>query len=417
MEPTGPYSKPWHDNLLKRGKEVRLVAHNKLRSFALHKGFKSKDDEPDAVALAYYGWEYLENPSEFNRIRDPRLQKIYEVILWKQRVIKDMVRNKNRAKALLRSECPELRKRKGNHKAPSNLWPFIAGHYHVLTKTGITRLQNIVNISIGTARIEGFSSELMRLADQIWQVESEKFSKYKQYRELLQHPDFKWMSRIMDLFLLGVVEQAIILAQIYPFAQFCDDKGQELRIALKRKKTPKGFHPTKRIGYRRFHALMGKGKFLRSSGDKESWIVSGAEICRSHLFVWAERVIARRDHKGISNYWYGKTNETKTIQDKYDADIGLGNQTINNLAELSNLEEGVKEAKKAIENDSESALSALLTALMPLLDEVVDKKRSKDYFTQKGIGVLGNWAKSRATDKLVKMLFKEFLMEHKRRLE
>jgi hypothetical protein len=62
MEPTGVnYQLLWGTHLARAGVEVRLVGHKELRSFREHHlGLPDKDDDADALALAIYGWDYLE---------------------------------------------------------------------------------------------------------------------------------------------------------------------------------------------------------------------------------------------------------------------------------------------------------------------------------------------------------------------
>jgi hypothetical protein len=71
MEPTGVnYQLLWGTHLARAGVEVRLVGHKELRSFCEHHlGLPDKDDDADALALAIYGWDYLESPRRFVQVR------------------------------------------------------------------------------------------------------------------------------------------------------------------------------------------------------------------------------------------------------------------------------------------------------------------------------------------------------------
>jgi hypothetical protein len=71
MEPTGVnYQLLWGTQLARVGVEVRLFGHKKLRSFReYHLGLPDKDDGADALALAIYGWDYLESPRRFVQVR------------------------------------------------------------------------------------------------------------------------------------------------------------------------------------------------------------------------------------------------------------------------------------------------------------------------------------------------------------
>jgi len=60
----------WGTQLARAGVEVRLVGHKELRSFREHHlGLPDKDDDADALALAIYGWDYLESPRRFVQVR------------------------------------------------------------------------------------------------------------------------------------------------------------------------------------------------------------------------------------------------------------------------------------------------------------------------------------------------------------
>ncbi|WP_332961154.1 hypothetical protein [Microcoleus sp. AR_TQ3_B6] len=61
-EPTGVnYQLLWGTQLARVGVEVRLVGYKELRPFREHHlELRDKDDDADALALAIYGWDYLE---------------------------------------------------------------------------------------------------------------------------------------------------------------------------------------------------------------------------------------------------------------------------------------------------------------------------------------------------------------------
>jgi transposase len=83
MEPTGVnYSRLWGTHLARAGVEVRLVGHKELRSFREHHlGLPDKDDEADALALAIYGWDYLEVPRRFVQVRSHTITEIRRLVL------------------------------------------------------------------------------------------------------------------------------------------------------------------------------------------------------------------------------------------------------------------------------------------------------------------------------------------------
>jgi transposase len=83
MEPTGiNYQRLWGTHLARAGVEVRLVGHKELRSFREHHlGLPDKDDDADALALAIYGWDYLEAPRRFVQVRSQTIVQIRRLVL------------------------------------------------------------------------------------------------------------------------------------------------------------------------------------------------------------------------------------------------------------------------------------------------------------------------------------------------
>ncbi len=83
MEPTGVnYQLLWGTHLARVGVEVRLVGHKELRSFREHPlGLPDKDDDADALALAIYGWDYLEVPRRFVQVRSQTIVEIRRLVL------------------------------------------------------------------------------------------------------------------------------------------------------------------------------------------------------------------------------------------------------------------------------------------------------------------------------------------------
>jgi hypothetical protein len=83
MEPTGVnYQLLWGTQLARVGVEVRLFGHKELRSFREHHlGLPDKDDDADALALAIYGWDYLESPRRFVQVRSQPIVEIRGLVL------------------------------------------------------------------------------------------------------------------------------------------------------------------------------------------------------------------------------------------------------------------------------------------------------------------------------------------------
>ncbi|MFB2894045.1 transposase, partial [Aerosakkonemataceae cyanobacterium BLCC-F50] len=80
MEPTGVnYAKLWGTHLARAGVKVLLVGHTQLRYYReSHLELPDKDDDADALALACYAFDYLDNPRRFLQERDYTIVRIRE---------------------------------------------------------------------------------------------------------------------------------------------------------------------------------------------------------------------------------------------------------------------------------------------------------------------------------------------------
>ena len=110
MEPSGVnYQKLWGTQLARLGVEVRLVGHSELRSFRQHHlGLPDKDDDADALALAIYGWDYLENPRRFLQVRTQSVVEIRSLVLRLAHLNRVQSPIINRARQDLAWQFPEV---------------------------------------------------------------------------------------------------------------------------------------------------------------------------------------------------------------------------------------------------------------------------------------------------------------------
>ena len=110
MEPSGVnYQKLWGTQLARVGVEVRLVGHAELRSFRqYHLGLPDQDDDADALALAIYGWDYLENPRRFLQVRSPTVVEIRSFVLRLAHLNRVQSPIINRARQDLAWQFPEV---------------------------------------------------------------------------------------------------------------------------------------------------------------------------------------------------------------------------------------------------------------------------------------------------------------------
>ena len=400
FEPTGSYSLLWHDNLLRLGKEVRLISHNKVSSMRGLCGWVDKDDEHDAVVCAYYGWLNLDNKSAFNRIRTPQIHSAYLSFLEKERLVKELRVVVNRAWNLMHREFPEaLSKPNGNCEKPKPIWGFIAGK--PISKQSTTRYSRALADSIGTAKVVGFSKDLIDKAGRIYELQSKRSIVKKEFENFLNMGEYQWLKPVFDKFRFSIFERCIFLCQFDPFEQFLDDRLRELRLDKKRRVTRSGKYATKRIGLARFHALMGKAIYPWSSGDKEGHIVSGSQLARNHLYLWVKREICLNANRPTNSL-------IQDFRDGYDRDLGLSKTTLTQLIALSDSEliEGLVLLEK----------TTIGQVLIPSISEAIKAKRSPiANLKQKGSKRLSQWAKNRVADRAVKVLFKKLMVAYRDR--
>lgn len=83
LEPTGVnYSKLWGTHLARAGVEVRLVGHTQLRGYRKNVlQLPDKDDEADALALACYGFDFIDREDRFVQIRTLPIVSIRQLVL------------------------------------------------------------------------------------------------------------------------------------------------------------------------------------------------------------------------------------------------------------------------------------------------------------------------------------------------
>lgn len=412
LEPTGSYSRLWTDNLEANGKEYRFVAHEVLSAWRVTCGWSDKDDEHDAVALAWYGASHLNKLYKFNKVRNPEFKQILEKVFTQKRLAEEFTLLCNQAKQLLHRECPEFIKPK--YAIPKDglcpyIWDFIANQGLELsgkrTKNKLLALQKVKETTIGSWGKKGyFSDELQNKARKLGELSVERHLLKLELTEFVYSESFYTYNRVFDKFEFGIFERTILLLQIYPFEQFLGDNGEEIRVVRKRGKKSKGGKlPKKRISYNRFHAAVGKAPNQRSSGKKSSTVVRGSSLCRSYLYLWANRCIFVNSQKVGTVL---KNGIGTTLRSYYLEQIGKATET----------EKALNQALLIGGDDMFEVLKVSLgnipggSALISELKKVSAKFKGENLGKQakeKGKTVLGNWAKARVCDKAVKMLFTE----------
>ena len=279
MEPTGiNYQKLWGTQLARAGVEVRLVGHAELRSFRHHHlGLPDKDDDADALALALYGWEYLDLPRRFLQIREGAIVKIREFALRLAHLNRVQSPIINRARQDLAWQFPEvalIRSVRYGERVPL-LWGWLSG------ERPSKKYDRLYAESIGLGLTESVRQHAARLCS----LQREEMVIEQELFKLLAAPQFARYRKVFARFGFGQRVEALLLSQIYPLQNYLAADGTpEVKIAKGRKSGK----PTKRyLSLRRFMKALGCAPSQESSGDlQKSKVMGGSALCRKALWQW-----------------------------------------------------------------------------------------------------------------------------------
>jgi Transposase len=278
MEPTGVnYSRLWGTQLARVGIEVRLVGHKELRSFREHHlGLPDKDDDADALALAIYGWDYLEFPRRFVQVRSQTIVEIRRLVLRLAHLNRVQSPIINRARQDLAWQFPEaafVRSLRSGERVPL-LWGWLCGQRQSV------KYDLMLEKSIGL----GIADELCRHAARICDIQREEMVLEFQLSKLVGEAQFLPYRKVFARFGFGRRVEALLLSQIYPFENYLVDGKPDVKI----RKGRKSGKPTKRhLSLRRFMKALGYAPSQESSGDlQKSKVVGGSDLCRKALWQW-----------------------------------------------------------------------------------------------------------------------------------
>ena len=278
MEPTGVnYSRLWGTQLARVGVEVRLVGHKELRSFREHHlGLPDKDDDADALALAIYGWDFLEVSRRFVQVRSQTIVEIRRLVLRLAHLNRVQSPIINRARQDLAWQFPEValvRSVRLGEKVPL-LWGWLCG------QRDSVKYDLMLKRSIGL----GLTDELRRHAARICDIQQEEMVLEFQLSKLVSEPQFLPYRKVFARFGFGRRVEALLLSQIYPFENYLLDGKPDVKI----RKGRKSGKPTKRhLSLRRFMKALGYAPSQESSGDlQKSKVTGGSDICRTALWQW-----------------------------------------------------------------------------------------------------------------------------------
>lgn len=278
MEPTGVnYQKIWGTHLARSGIEVRLVGHKQLRNF--REGFlelPDKDDDADALALAIYGWDYLNTPAKFLQVRDSTIVEIRRLVLRLAHLNRVQSPIINRLRQDLAWQFPEIalvRSKRGSGTMPL-LWGWLADYRKS------AKYDTAYSKSVGL----GLDSDSKLHAARLCNLQSEENLIELSLSGFIEKPEFLRYRKVFKKFGFGQRVEALLLSQIYPFESFLVNGKPEVRI----RKGRNSGKPTKRhLSLRRFCKALGEAPSRESSGDvSKSKVVGGSALCRKALWQW-----------------------------------------------------------------------------------------------------------------------------------
>jgi len=281
IEPSGVhYSKLWAKVLEYENIEVRWVGHVQLRSYRQNLRLPSKNDKADALALACYCWQYLEQSEYFLRFNPAPVAKLREIYLQLHHL--NRVQNPiiNRLRQSLAYEFPEVaqtRSLRRTHVDIPPLWGWLAQtrsspYYERIYAKSVTRAYGI-EISEFTRM---HAQRLCSLQLQENQLEAE-------LELLLRVPEYQPYLKVFACFGFGLRTKALLLSQIYPIQSYL---GSGNKPIVEFERGNNGKLQKQHRSLRSFKLRLGLGLVEDSSGDYHQWVAGGSSLCRKALWLW-----------------------------------------------------------------------------------------------------------------------------------
>lgn len=279
LEPTGNYHTVWRDNLEARGKTVLMVSGLRVRNFARLNQLINKSDRIDAACLAAYTYWALDQeiPDAFIPPAQTNIRALY---LTTRSLIRARVSLSNRIRSRLASEVPEASGKKsgdrpwGDQKAQV-IWRKIAAA-NFPTETG-----------------SGISSTTQKLADLVCQLETLEADIENLIEiELSSIPELSRYEPVFDLWEIPRKTQTALVSAFHPLEQFLNPNLSRI-IENIPSNNRRGFTKRDR-SLSRFKRVLGAGKVLIQSGQKEAFVSSGCKKVRNSIYTYLKSAVAIR---------------------------------------------------------------------------------------------------------------------------
>ncbi len=279
-EPTGiNYLQLWATHLARAGIEIRLVDHKTLKDYRQsHLQLPDKDDDADALALACYGWQYLDNPRKFIQIRDRKIVRIRELVLrlaHLNRIQSPIINRLRQDLAWQFPEAAQINSKRGAAGLPPLLFGWIA------KSRKSARYDNLYARSCGLGLTDSARFHAARICD----LQIEEMVIEKELSCLIENPEFLMYRKVFNKFGMGLRVQSLLLSQIYPIEDYLNPDGEP---NVKVRKGRKSGKLTKRnLSIRTFQKVLGVAPTENSSGDmKGKRITGGSDLCRKAIWQW-----------------------------------------------------------------------------------------------------------------------------------
>lgn len=279
LEPTGMhYSRIFAYHSQKAGRRVCWVNHSTIASFREAHQLANKNDDPDALSLAAYWFDNLDddgNPLIRSYVH-PQLWELRQLWLNRQGVIKGRVRWENRLKLELEHNFPEVAEFDLNRRWSepiTGVITWLAGTANQITKTRYDRMF-FGGFKTGKKKHEetapsigiGINEQTKWLAQQIIDCEDRCFQIEQEIDRMLQDERFKPYFEVFNSLGLSPYLASILLTKIYPFERFLDPQGKEVIIY---KRTRAGKYSKRYLSRSWFKASIGQGKRELKSGKRQ----------------------------------------------------------------------------------------------------------------------------------------------------
>ena len=259
------------------------------------------------MALACYGFDYLDEIRRFVQIRDYTITRIRKLVLRLAHLNRVQSPIINRARQDLAWQFPAVALVRSKRLESSDvplLWGWLADE-----RTS-SRYDNLYPKTVGLGITRTVRYHAKRLCD----LQREEKLIELELRDLLSQPVFSKYCQVFAHFGFGERLKALLISQIYPFENYLDAEGKpEVKI----RKGRKSGKPTKcHLSLRRFQKSLGVAPSIEASGDiYKAKVVGGSDLCRMGLWLWVfTRIESTRGRlKNQSGQILGKELDEKKV--------------------------------------------------------------------------------------------------------